>query len=100
MTTISERVRDAFADDKSRDFAETYLNEALTSLRDTQTQFRRTMLLLIFVILLFELLARASVREVSIGPLKLSDYSLLYKLLPLAIAYLYYELNSITIVWR
>jgi hypothetical protein len=67
MKTIRQRVEESFSDDDSRNFIEAYLGEVLTGMRDTQTQFRRGVLLLVLAITLFELLARASVREVSLA---------------------------------
>jgi hypothetical protein len=91
---IAEQVRNAFADPSAHDFAREYLGEVLTNWRTSEETVRRTIILLFFLFFIFEALGRASVSEVSVGPVKLQDYTLLQKLLPIAIAYLYFDLVS------
>jgi hypothetical protein len=41
------------------------------------------------------MLSRAAISEVSLGPFKISDFSMIFKFLPAVIAYSYYEMASI-----
>ena len=63
-------------------------------MRETEASLRRTGLLLAFLVTIFVLLAEGVVKNA--GPFDLTDYGLVQKLTPLAIAYTYYELMSLT----
>src|SRR6185503_5027496 len=57
-----------------------------------ESRFHRAALLIFFLSIVFELLTRAAISEVTLGPFKVNDFTLIQKVLPIAIAYLYYEL--------
>jgi len=57
-------------------------------------------LLIVFLSIIFELFIGASIAEVTVGSVKLKDYTVIQKVLPAAISYLYYDMATFAmIVW-
>ncbi len=74
--------------DSSPGEAEAYLTDLKKSWSDISTAIGRNALWLLLLITGFIILTRPSaVAEVSIGPLKIKDLSLVEKLLPILVAY-------------
>lgn len=87
--SIATRIQAAI-DDDTRVFMSRYLELVRENMQQASDKFHSTFLLIIFLMAVFELLNRAAISEVTLGPFKLSDVSLLIKLLPVVIAYYYY----------
>jgi len=61
---------------------------------------QRLTLLIVFLSIIFELFIGASIAEVTVGSVKLKDYTVIQKVLPAAISYLYYDMATFAmIVW-
>lgn len=89
--TILKRVKKALSDPETRNYAEEYLESVRANMQKTEDKSRRSFVILFVLLALFELLTRSAIAELTLGPFKLKDFSLIYKLLPVAIAYCYYE---------
>lgn len=88
---LGGRIRYVFAEGAaSHDYAETYLETVHTNLHESEALARRLILALVILVVVFELLNRAVVEEVSLGPIKLNDFTVVHKLIPLAFAVVYY----------
>jgi hypothetical protein len=97
--TISERVEEVLSDSNTHEYIKDYVAALLDNLQRTEARFQKLTLQLFFLFAAFELLARAVIGEVSLGPFKITDFSLIQKLLPVVIAYTYYE-HSAAITMR
>jgi hypothetical protein len=92
---IASRVDLGFRDDKALKYAPDYLAVLRENMRNAETAFRRTTILLVLLAASFELLSRGAISEVSGAGLKLSDLSILHKILPALVAYVFFELCSL-----
>lgn len=81
-----------FADDAMRDHAKDYLAGLQTNMETTETTFRRTLTHLALLLAVFYLLTEAVVTKVSVLGFEVEDLTPIQNLLPVAIAYGYYEL--------
>ena len=52
------------------------------------------MFLLFFIMIIFELLNKAVIQEITLGPIKITDITIIQKLIPVIVAYIYYEQMS------
>jgi hypothetical protein len=91
MKTLRDRVEAGFGDRDSAQFAEKYLDLVIATWREISTQLRRTSLLIVVLAVATELLLSADVKEVTFGPLKVSDVSFLTVILPAVVAYLLHD---------
>lgn len=99
--TIRELVRFALVNDDSRSAARDYLLPAiLDGAKQAEASLYKLGQLLLVLILGFELINRASISEMSIDGMKLTDLSLIHQFLPLAIAYVSNKLISVLTVRR
>jgi len=64
--------------------------------REAVSSFGRTAILTVILIVIFELLLRAAISKASIGPFEISDLSLIRIAIPVAVAYNFYDLASLT----
>jgi hypothetical protein len=64
-------------------------------MREANAAFGRIALISLILVAVFELLARAAISKVSIGPFEIADLSLVQKGLPVAVAYAFYDYMSI-----
>lgn len=95
LKIISKSVEAALYDPESLKYIDAYLSALKDNLQKTEDSLKSALVILFFLISVFELLTRAAISEVSLGPFKLSDFSLVYRLLPVVIAYCYYEMFSV-----
>lgn len=58
------------------------------------------MFLLFFIMIIFELLNKAVIQEITLGPIKITDITIIQKLIPVIVAYIYYEQMSYFIMRR
>jgi hypothetical protein len=93
LTTISKRAEIAFpADGTDTDVRLNYLDAVRDNWSRAATQFRRTTLLILVAVVAFELVDSGKVTEVTVGPFKTADLSLVHKLLPAIAAFLLFEM--------
>jgi hypothetical protein len=95
QSPLSERFKQAFPPEATASFGNQYLEMLLQNLRETDKGIRYVTAAVIFLIFTFELFARAAVSEISLGPVKLSELSLIHRLLPALAAYFLFELVSL-----
>jgi hypothetical protein len=98
--TIKEMVGDSFRDHDSREYAKEYLSCISSNNQFLETETRRSLIRSFLLFGLFFLLIGASVEEVTLGPIKIKDISIIEKFLPLLVAVNYYELISLIIMRR
>ena len=89
---LAEKIGDALSNTNTHGFAQSYLEAILTGMEKAESRFHQASLLMFFLFLVFELLTRAAISEVTVGPFKVNNLTLIQKGLPVVIAYLYYEL--------
>jgi hypothetical protein len=94
IKTISERIKEIQPNKAYREFLVKNIDTLQSSKEKSQDQSRLLTLQLFLLFFAFELLTRAAVSEVSIGYFKISDLTLVIKILPVIICYTYYELIS------
>ena len=87
---LKERVEDVLADPTISNYMPQYLESVLRNMQQSSDKFHNTLLLIVFLIAVFELVSRAAVAEVTLGPFKIADMSILQKLIPVVVAYYYY----------
>lgn len=89
-----ERVKDFLASE-SAEYVDEYYRALLDNFHRLDEKFHRAILLLLFSVASFELLAHTSIVEAALGPFKLNDLGLLQKYCPLVAAYSYCSLSSL-----
>jgi hypothetical protein len=92
---ISQRIDELLSQPVNHDAAIKYLDVLRSNLRSCVELFDRRSSVLFLTVFTFELLTHAGASEASLMGLKISDLTLVEKLLPLGIGYLYYSLASI-----
>ena len=96
MTLISEDLKQFLSTDENKKFAENYIEVIRANLNESAVRFERRFGTLIIAIILLELITQAVVAEFSLFGLKISDLALIQKMLPVAIACLYYYFINIS----
>lgn len=91
---IVEKVKDFLASE-SAESVDQYYWALLDNFHRLDEKFHRAILLLLFSVASFELLAHTSIVEAALGPFKLNDLGLLQKYCPLAVAYAYCSISSL-----
>ena len=76
-------------------FVEEYAKEVRQNWRDICSSISRTIAFIVLSAGAFELLSRAAIATASIGPFEIKDLSLVQKLLPVMIAYFFYDLANL-----
>jgi hypothetical protein len=98
MAKLSERIANALAPQEGEaagsDAALKYLEVIRANLRACVEAFDRRLQFLMALILASELVHHAVVTEMTMAGLKITDLSLIKKLIPVAIAYVYYSLAT------
>lgn len=100
IDSVKKRVNVAFADPKEKEFAKDYLAAIQEDMRYINTRFQKLIVQIFFLFFVFIILSGASVVQVTLGSVQLSDLSLIEKLLPIVIAYTYYELIGFAVMAR
>lgn len=97
VKSIRDRVQDAFGKGSSVDSntAKDFLQVLLLKMQIILDRERNSLLRLFFLFALFILFSTASVAEATFGPIKITELSLITKILPLLIAINYYELVTL-----
>lgn len=91
---IIEKARDSLASETA-EYVDQYHKALLDNFHRLDEKFHRAILLLLFSVASFELLAHTSIVEVALGPFKLNDLVLLQKYCPLVVAYSYCSISSL-----
>lgn len=92
--SLEERVRDAFSDKDVSTYVNDYLSSLQNNLKDIGNNISKYALGYIFFICAFELLARAAISDVTLGPFKINDLSIIQRFLLVVISYLLLALFS------
>jgi len=71
------------------------LKEVLTNWRDAESQFRKTITLIIIIAVVFELLTRGGGAELTFSFIRVTDLRLVDIYIPVVVAYLTYNLHSL-----
>jgi hypothetical protein len=95
--TIPDRVRRAFPDESSLVFASQFVESLRASMKDIAEVTRRAVILGLLTAAMFELINRAAVVDVAIGPLRVQDLSLIHKVLPVIFSYLVYDASALAL---
>jgi hypothetical protein len=91
VKSLASRVRDSFEEDEMRGLADHYLELILSNWRDVQAAMRRTVVLLVVLILGFLVLVRAEGAEVAVVGIKVTDLSAILAVLPAVVSHLLYD---------
>jgi hypothetical protein len=85
---------------EDKEQADQYIADLSGVWKEVSSSIRSTVILIVVAMTLFELLSRAAVEEMSFGPVKIKDLALVEKLIPVVVAYLFYQLVSQYLRWR
>lgn len=88
-------IQDVVNDEASQEFLPDYLGAIHGNMDKTVSRIYTSTVTIVVLVVLFELARNSIVSEFSLGPIRISDLSLLQKLVPVAIAYTYYGLASL-----
>lgn len=94
MIRIPDRIEAVIADPGSAENIDGFLKELIKNLRELDTKVERLILQFIFLYFGFELITQAAIAEISLGAFKVSDLSLIQKLMPIIIVTTWYEIIS------
>jgi hypothetical protein len=95
-TSFLTRATNAFPSDSSDELKLHYLDWVRDNWASAAGQFRRTTLYIAATVAVFELIRTDTVTEVSVGPVKTGDLTLVFKLLPALAAFLLYEMLTLS----
>jgi hypothetical protein len=95
--SLDQRAQDAFGDNDAS-YAEEFVKSARESLKEVSDSLTRTTLLVLTLCAAFELLARAPGKITFFG-IELTEPGVIEKLLPIVIAYLFYEQRILSVKW-
>lgn len=93
--TIEKGVKDALSDDDVKEYVKEHFDTLYKNMKYSEDRFHRSFLILFFLFAVFVFIAEASITEVSLGPFKIKELTLIYRILPVVIAYYYYVLISL-----
>ena len=79
LRNITSRVDTAFSGQNAHETATTYLSDLRSRMKDIRDAGGRTVALLLLTAATFELLNRASISNVQLGPIQVKDLSLIQK---------------------
>ena len=94
MKKLEDRVKEALAAE-SQAYADEYCKALVENIHRTDDKFQRAILLLIFSVAMYELVAHTLISEVTLGPFKLTNLALLQKYVPVLISYSYCSISSL-----
>lgn len=95
VNKIRQQVNRLLSDASNRVEAKEFLSVIRDNWHIAEDSIEKHVRIALTLVIIFELLARAAVSEVSISGFKLTDLSLLQKLLPLGFAYLAYQVSAL-----
>jgi hypothetical protein len=95
-TSFRTRAANAFPDCSSLELKLHYLDWVRENWASAAAQFRRTTLYILATVVVFELIKTDTVTEVSVGPIKTGELTLVFKLIPALTAFLLYEMLTLS----
>jgi hypothetical protein len=90
---LAERVRDAFKNPIDRDRIEQYLDNVREKLKDIDTALGRSVGTILLLVAIFELLNRAAISQVRLGPFTIADTSFIRTGLVVITSYYFYDMT-------
>ena len=96
--TTSELVA-AFSDDEAIAYGDSYIEALLKELTRYTDRMGRLLIELVLFFFAYLLVRQPGITEIIIGPIKVSDLSMIHKILPIVIAYIYFDLAVTTGMW-
>jgi hypothetical protein len=87
---IENRVDDSFKSD-DKDSLKFYLSSLAVAWKERADGIRRSSILAIILMAVFELLLRGTLKQVALGPFVFSNVTIVTVFIPTAVAYFYYE---------
>lgn len=95
LKSITERINSAFDSLESDESKSNYIQAVRASLEDIETKLQANLKIVLVGMVAFELVVRASLSELSLGPIKITDLSMVQKILPAVVAYFYNQIISL-----
>jgi len=95
MTKIEEKLNDAISQGLSTEYLTDSLKRILERHGKSYERMYQSTAFLVFFVVVFELLIRASIAEINMGPFKLKDISVVQKFIPVIVAYFYISMMSL-----
>jgi hypothetical protein len=89
---MANMVDEAFSDPSEASYRSEYILELRDNWRHVIATHTRDVVLIVLLVAIFELTARSAVTKVSIGPFEVSNIPIVFRVLPLLIAYLLYDM--------
>jgi len=93
-SVIRQRIDELFSAPSSHQDFKDYIVQVRTNLGSAEERLQKLFLRSLFLMVAFVLFSRAGISEFTLGPLKITDLSLVQKLIPAIMAYTYYELHA------
>jgi len=97
--SITNRVNESF-DSADKESLKFYLGSLTAAWKDRADGIRRSATLMVILIIVFELLLRGSLKQVTVGPLVLSGTAIIAVFMPTGVAYFYFEAFRNTIAFE
>jgi hypothetical protein len=94
--TWDQRVVEVFSNPDNDPYIDDYITVLRQKLEGLSGTLRRSVTSGLILIALFELFLRGAIEKASFGPLELRDFSIARKVIPVMVAYLFYEASHIT----
>jgi hypothetical protein len=90
--TLASRIDTAFRDPTTRGYGNDYLSAVRKNLEDLSRDMRRFQFLTLVIAVIFELISRTAVQNVQVGPVQVSDLSLIQKALPIIFSFTLHQM--------
>lgn len=95
LENFNSRVEKAFSPKQSSELPKEYLARIQETLDRIEDHLRNATSWLIILTVAFESFSRAIISEVSLGPFKINDLSIIHKAIPVLVAYYFFDLSSL-----
>src|SRR5215207_3174228 len=89
---IEERVKAAFSKTSISAYSSDYLEALRANWQQLETDIKQAAIFILLFVIVFELITRAAVAEVTLGIFKISDITLVYRAIPAIAAYFCHNL--------
>jgi hypothetical protein len=100
LTRIANLVRQAFSNEESSPNAQEYLKMFVSNMKDEAEAQRRSITFSLLVAIMFELISRAAIADLQVGPLKITKLSLIQEALPVVFSYFIYDICVHSVRYR
>jgi hypothetical protein len=88
---IERQIKEALESDEKHEFGKEYLNLVLDKYKEVTHDVRRRMAFILLLAGAFELFSRSAIGKLALGPFEVNRLSIVQAVIPLLIAYLFYE---------